>query len=120
MQILSQAQVRDVVACPSIMMDGYVASIITTLDREGFWDVYIMSYTKKYASSLFQDFRENLHFKPKFQGKKTYQMNLRNFWEALAIYCIDILLFKLIMLYLEVIKFLWIYTLGYECFMRHS
>ena len=42
----------DIVA-PSDMMDGRVMAIRDALDQENFIDTMIMSYTAKYASSIF-------------------------------------------------------------------
>jgi porphobilinogen synthase len=57
---LSQAQAGADIVAPSDMMDGRVAAIRETLDRNGFEDVMIMSYTAKYASSLYGPFRDAL------------------------------------------------------------
>ena len=45
---------------PSDMMDGRVLRIRTELDQAGFTDTGIMSYSAKYASSLYGPFREAL------------------------------------------------------------
>jgi porphobilinogen synthase len=57
---LSQAQAGADIVAPSDMMDGRVAAIRETLDRNGFEDVMIMAYTAKYASSLYGPFRDAL------------------------------------------------------------
>lgn len=72
----------DIVA-PSDMMDGRVALIRKNLDREGFDDVGILSYTAKYASAFYGPFREALDSAPKSGNKKTYQMDPCNSREAL-------------------------------------
>jgi porphobilinogen synthase len=74
---------------PSDMMDGRVKAIRTALETEGFKDTMLMSYTAKYASSLYTPFRdamgtENYHIDEKIpKDKKTYQMNPANSLEAL-------------------------------------
>ena len=95
---LSQAQAGADIVAPSDIMDGRVAAIRETLDRNGFEDVLIMSYTAKYASSLYGPFRDALgslgsrhcesqsdvaiHTKAP-TDKKTYQMSYTNKKEAL-------------------------------------
>ena len=51
---------------PSDMMDGRVLRIRTELDQAGFTDTGIMSYSAKYASSLYGPFREALDSSPGF------------------------------------------------------
>lgn len=65
----------DVVA-PSDMMDGRVSAIRTALDAEGHANVLIMSYTAKYASSLYGPFRDVLGSAPAHGDKRTYQMDV--------------------------------------------
>src|SRR5579875_461244 len=72
----------DIVA-PSAMMDHQVLSIRNALDSEGFRDTIIMSYSAKYASSLYSPFREAAFSSPKFGNRKEYQMDIRNSKEAL-------------------------------------
>jgi porphobilinogen synthase len=72
----------DVVA-PSDMMDGRVGAIRRALDKQGFADVSILSYTAKYASALYGPFRGALDSAPKEGDKKTYQMDPANGIEAL-------------------------------------
>ena len=92
---LSQAQAGAKIVAPSDMMDGRVGAIRETLDRNGFEDTIIMSYTAKYASSLYGPFRDalgslgsqeqrdsNLLVKAP-TDKKTYQMSSENKLEAL-------------------------------------
>lgn len=71
----------DIVA-PSDMMDGRVSAIREALDDEDFTEVGIMSYTAKYASSLYGPFRGALDSAPKEGDKKTYQMDPANSREA--------------------------------------
>ena len=68
---------------PSDMMDGRVKSIRTVLEKEGYHDAGIMSYSAKYASSFYGPFRDALDSKPGFGDKKTYQMDIGNRKEAI-------------------------------------
>lgn len=94
---------------PSDMMDGRVGYIRGILDKEGFTDVGILSYTAKYASSFYGPFREALDSAPRFGDKKTYQMNPQNSKEAIREALLDeaegadILMVKPALSYLDVI-----------------
>ena len=94
---------------PSDMMDGRVGFIRKILDRSGFSDVGIVSYTAKYCSALYRPFREALHSAPRFGNKKAYQMNPANWREALQEAELDIaegadcLLLKPALPYLDVL-----------------
>ena len=97
---------------PSDMMDGRVGYIRNLLDKNGFTDVSIMSYTAKYSSGFYNPFREALDSAPKFGDKKTYQMNPANRQEALLEAKLDIeegadfLMVKPALAYLDVIRLL--------------
>lgn len=80
---LAQAATGIDILGPSDMMDGRVGYIRNLLDKNGFTDVSIMSYTAKYASGFYNPFRDALDSAPKFGDKKTYQMNPANKREAL-------------------------------------
>ena len=80
---LAQAEAGADIIGPSDMMDGRVGHIREALDKKGFTDVSIMSYTAKYASAFYGPFRDALDSAPKFGDKKTYQMNPANSREAL-------------------------------------
>lgn len=80
---LEQARAGADIIGPSDMMDGRVGFIREHLDKNGFQNVAIMSYTAKYASAFYGPFREALDSAPKFGDKKTYQMNPANSREAL-------------------------------------
>jgi porphobilinogen synthase len=79
----------DVVA-PSDMMDGRVRAIRTALDRAGFLNLPIMSYSAKYASSFYGPFRDAAESAPKFGDRKSHQMNPANVREALREVELDI------------------------------
>lgn len=72
----------DIIA-PSDMMDGRVKAIRQALDREGFTDTPIMSYSAKFASCYYSPFRDAAHSAPGFGDRKTYQMDTANGREAL-------------------------------------
>ena len=95
---------------PSDMMDGRVKYIREALDKNGFQDVGIISYTAKYASSLYTPFREALASQPQdIADKKTYQMDPANIQEALKEMALDenegadILMVKPALTYLDII-----------------
>jgi porphobilinogen synthase len=74
----------DIVA-PSDMMDGRVARMRKTLDKEGFTDVLIMSYAVKYASSFYGPFRDAAgsgEFLAGPSDRKSHQMDPGNLTQA--------------------------------------
>lgn len=80
---LSQAEAGADVIAPSSMMDGVVGAIREELDRNGFTDTLIMSYSVKYASVFYSPFREAASSAPAFGDRKSYQMDPRNANEAI-------------------------------------
>lgn len=85
---VSHAQAGADFVAPSDMMDGRVSGIRTALDQNGFYNVGIMSYSAKYASSFYGPFRDALDSAPKAdqeipKDKKTYQMDYANRIEAI-------------------------------------
>ena len=109
---LAQAETGIDIVGPSDMMDGRVGYIRDVLDKNGFNEVSIMSYTAKYASGFYNPFRDALDSAPKFGDKKTYQMNPANSREALIEAALDVeegadfLMVKPALAYLDVIKLL--------------
>lgn len=109
---VAQAQAGVDIIGPSDMMDGRVGYIREALDKAGFTEVSIMSYTAKYASAYYGPFREALDSAPKSGDKKTYQMNPANKFEALREAALDeaegadILMVKPALCYLDVIHLL--------------
>lgn len=79
---LAQAEAGIDIIGPSDMMDGRVGFIREALDKNGFVDTSIMSYTAKYASAFYGPFRDALDSAPKKGDKKTYQMDPANKSEA--------------------------------------
>jgi porphobilinogen synthase len=83
-QALVQAEAGCDVIAPSDMMDGRVGAIRRGLDKAGFQDVQIMSYTAKYASAFYGPFRDAVGSSATLTGdKRTYQMDFGNTDEAL-------------------------------------
>ncbi len=87
---LSHAMSGADVLAPSDMMDGRVLAIRQELEKNGFHDTSIMSYSAKYASSFYGPFRDALGSKPGFGDKKTYQMDPANSDEALHECALDL------------------------------
>ncbi|HHH31531.1 MAG TPA: porphobilinogen synthase [Polyangiaceae bacterium] len=109
-QALAQAEAGADIIAPSDMMDGRVGAIRDALDRAGFTDISILSYTAKYASAFYGPFRDALESAPKFGDKKTYQMDPANVREALREIELDesegadMLMVKPALPYLDVIR----------------
>ncbi len=80
---VSHAKAGADMIAPSDMMDGRVGFIRDALDREGFINIPIMSYSAKYCSAFYGPFREAANSAPKFGDRKTYQMDPANRREAL-------------------------------------
>jgi len=88
---LSHAEAGADVVAPSDMMDGRVGAIRKALDEAGYTDTAIMSYSVKYASSLYGPFRNAAYSKPSLGDRRSYQMDPRNMREALREVELDIL-----------------------------
>ena len=80
---VSHAKAGSDMIAPSDMMDGRVGFIREALDKAGFKNVPIMSYSAKYCSAFYGPFREAANSAPKFGDRKTYQMDPANRREAL-------------------------------------
>ena len=90
-QALLQAKMGCDVIAPSDMMDGRIGAIRKALDKEKFYDVSILSYAVKYASSFYGPFRDAVGSKSKLKSdKKTYQMDFRNVSESFREVGLDI------------------------------
>ncbi|TAE74674.1 MAG: porphobilinogen synthase [Verrucomicrobia bacterium] len=88
-QALCHARAGADIVSPSDMMDGRVAALRHALDREGFQQVSILSYSAKYASAYYGPFRGALDSAPKEGDKKTYQMDPANAREAIREVLLD-------------------------------
>jgi porphobilinogen synthase len=80
---ISHAESGADVVAPSCMLDGMVGSIRTALDKAGFEDVLIMSYSTKFASALYGPFREAAGSGFTFGDRTTYQLHCGNRREAI-------------------------------------
>tara|TARA_B100001057_G_scaffold279638_1_gene280000 strand:+ start:235 stop:1161 length:927 start_codon:yes stop_codon:yes gene_type:complete len=81
---LSHAEFGADIIAPSDMMDGRVLTIRQALEKAGYVNTAIMSYSAKYASAFYGPFRDALDSAPGFGDKKTYQMDVANRKEAIA------------------------------------
>lgn len=80
---VSHAKAGADIIAPSDMMDGRIGFIRESLDKNGFKNVSIMSYSAKYCSAFYGPFRDAANSAPKFGDRKTYQMDPANRMEAL-------------------------------------
>ena len=107
---VSQAKAGADMVAPSCMLDGMVSAIREALDYEGFSNIPIMSYSTKFASSLYGPFREAADSGFAFGDRKSYQMNPANAREAFreseldAEEGADILMVKPATFYLDVLS----------------
>lgn len=71
---------------PSAMMDGQVQAIRRSLDENGYDDTILMSYSTKFASSLYGPFRIAEDSAPGHGDRRGYQQSFRNLnqsvWES--------------------------------------
>lgn len=90
MTALSHVQAGADMVAPSDMMDGRVGAIRTTLDKNGYTNIPIMSYAVKYASAFYGPFREAAGSAPSFGDRKSYQMDPANSREGIKEALLDI------------------------------
>lgn len=107
---VSHAKAGADMVAPSDMMDGRIQAMREGLDKAGFENVAIMSYSVKYASSFYGPFRDAAGSAPSFGDRKTYQMDPANSNEALieaeldVLEGADMLMVKPALSYLDVIR----------------
>ena len=107
---LSHAECGANIVAPSDMMDGRVLAIRQGLEKAGYVNTVIMSYSAKYASGFYGPFRDALDSAPGFGDKKTYQMDVANRKEALVEAArdveegADIVMVKPGMAYLDIVR----------------
>jgi len=95
---------------PSGMMDGMISAIRSGLDKEGFINLPIMSYSTKFASAYYGPFRDVAESTPSYGDRKSYQMHPANRKEALAESLedekegADILMVKPALAYLDIVR----------------
>ncbi|TFG49708.1 MAG: porphobilinogen synthase [Candidatus Brocadiia bacterium] len=107
---LSHAQAGADMVAPSYMMDGRVGSIRQALEKNGFQDTAIMSYSAKYASAFYGPFRDVADSTPVFGGRRTYQMDPADSDQAMQEIALDIeegadiVMVKPALAYLDIIR----------------
>lgn len=107
---VSHAKAGAHMVAPSDMMDGRIESMRKALDKEGFFNVGIMSYSAKYCSAFYGPFREAANSAPQFGDRKTYQMDPANSREAIKEVLqdieegADIVMVKPALSYLDVVR----------------
>jgi len=95
---------------PSGMMDGMITAIRHALDKEGFENLPVMSYSTKFASSWYGPFRDVAESTPSFGDRRSYQMNPANRREAIMESLedekegADILMVKPALAYMDIIR----------------
>ncbi|CAI8200010.1 MAG: Delta-aminolevulinic acid dehydratase [Arcobacter lacus] len=95
---------------PSGMMDGIIETLRNALDKAGFENLPIMSYSTKFASSYYGPFRDVAESTPSFGDRRSYQMNPANRLEAIEESLedekqgADILMVKPALSYLDIIR----------------
>ncbi|HJJ47316.1 MAG TPA: porphobilinogen synthase [Methanocorpusculum sp.] len=107
---VSQAKAGADMVAPSCMLDGMVSVIRRELDKNGFSNLPIMSYSTKFASALYGPFRNAADSGMAFGDRASYQMNPANAREAFreseldADEGADILMVKPAGLYLDILS----------------
>lgn len=109
-QAVSHARAGADMVAPSGMMDGMIQTLRESLDKEGFYQLPIMSYAVKYSSSYYGPFRDAADSAPSFGDRRTYQMDPANRREAFREADFDkeegadILMVKPALSYLDIIR----------------
>ena len=107
---LSQAEAGADIVAPSDMMDGRIAAIRETLDKNDLQNVIIMSYAVKYASGYYGPFRDAADSAPQFGDRRGYQMDPANSREAMKEVDLDmeegadIIMVKPALAYLDIVR----------------
>lgn len=95
---------------PSGMMDGMITTLRSALDKAGFVNLPLMSYSTKFASAYYGPFRDVAQSAPSFGDRRTYQQNPANRREAILESLrdeeegADILMVKPALAYLDIIR----------------
>ena len=87
---VSHAKAGADIIAPSANMDGMVQHIRESLDNAGFQHIPILSYSAKYASSMYGPFRQAAEGAPQYGDRKSYQMDYANAAEAIRECALDI------------------------------
>ena len=107
---LSQAEAGADIVAPSDMMDGRIAAIRETLDKNDLQNVIIMSYAVKYASGYYGPLRDAADSAPQCGGRRGYQMDPANSREAMKEVDLDmeegadIIMVKPALAYLDIVR----------------
>jgi porphobilinogen synthase len=89
-QAVSHAKAGADVVAPSANMDGMVQAIREALDKASFNHIPLLSYSVKYASSMYGPFRQAAEGAPQFGDRRTYQMDYANIDEAIRECVLDV------------------------------
>jgi len=106
---LSHAAAGADVVAPSAMMDGQIQTIRQALMENDFHNTLLMSYSTKFASSLYGPFREAENSAPSAGDRKSYQASYANPRAALResevdeVEGADILMIKPALFYLDLL-----------------
>ncbi len=109
-QALVHAKAGADMIAPSGMMDGIVETLREALDKAGYENLPIMSYSTKFASGYYGPFRDVAQSSPSFGDRSSYQMDPANRREAIAesvedeLQGADILMVKPALAYLDIIR----------------
>lgn len=109
-QALVHAKAGADMIAPSGMMDGIIPTLRACLDKAGYKQLPIMSYSTKFASAYYGPFRHAANSAPSHGDRKSYQMDYANGKEALLESLedekggADILMIKPALIYLDVVK----------------
>ena len=94
---------------PSAMMDGQVAAIRGKLDEHNLKNTLILSYSTKFASSMYGPFRDAAQSAPSHGNRKSYQLPINDVGQAVRESLLDeeegadILMVKPALFYLDII-----------------
>lgn len=95
---------------PSAMMDGQIAAIRSALDEEGFAKTLLISYSTKFASTMYGPFRDAENSAPSEGDRQSYQASYRDLDTALRESVVDesegadVLMVKPALWYLDLIS----------------
>ncbi len=109
-QALIHAKAGVDMIAPSGMMDGMIEALRDALDKNGYENLPIMSYSTKFASAYYGPFRDVAESAPSFGDRRSYQMNPANRNEAILESLedekegADILMVKPALAYLDIIR----------------
>lgn len=109
-QVLVHAKAGADMIAPSGMMDGIIEVLRTTLDKNGYENLPIMSYSTKFSSGYYGPFRDVAESTPSFGDRTTYQMDPANRREAInesiadEAQGADILMVKPALAYLDIVR----------------